>query len=195
MEKIFKDQKLKNEAAIAKAQAEKAAATIASFLNESGYIPAIMGEDCDSKIIPAIEGLIFPHVLGQKKALDEEGRYGDLIKALKTHFKSVLKKGTCIYPDGGWKLSSSADNSWLSKIYLCQFVAREILGVKTKATKETADKAHVNWLLKEENLRFAWSDQMRSGVARKGLRFLPCYPISTCGVSCWAGRRWDINGG
>ncbi len=131
-----------------------------------------MGEACTSRIIPAVEGLVFPYVLGQKAALREDGPYGALIKALKTHTKTVLAKGTCLYDDGGWKLSSSADNSWLSKIYLCQFVARKILGFDSAATRKTADHAHVGWLLKAENLRFAWSDQMSSGVA-KGSKYYP----------------------
>lgn len=153
-------------------QAGLASGTIASFLNEDGYIPAVMGEDCDSQIIPAIEGLVFPYFMGMDEALDEKGEYADLIAALRTHFTTIFKKGVCIYPDSGWKLSSSADNSWLSKIYLCQFVARKILGIKSKAAGLDADKAHQNWLLKEENLYWAWSDQMTSGVA-KGSKYYP----------------------
>ena len=172
MEEIFGDFKLKKESEVASGQAKLAASTIASHLSSEGYIPAVMGENCDSKIIPAIEGLIFPYVLGQKKALQDRGPYGELIRALKVHFKTVLKEGTCLYPDGGWKLSSTADNSWLSKIYLCQFVARKILGFDSPATRSKADKAHKNWLLNQENLRFAWSDQMSSGVA-KGSKYYP----------------------
>ena len=111
-------------------------------------------------------------MLGQKQALTEKGPYGALITALKTHFQTILKPDVCLYPDGGWKLSSTADNSWLSKIYLCQFVARKILGFKSPATGKNADAAHRNWLLKDENLRFAWSDQMSSGVAR-GSKYYP----------------------
>lgn len=169
---VFSSNGMQKEAGVCAEQAGKAASTICSHLTEEGYIPAVMGEDCDSRIIPAIEGLVFPYVLGMKDALDVEGTYGDLICVLGKHLKTVLKKGICLYDDGGWKLSSSADNSWLSKIYLCQFVAREILGFRSKATRETADRAHANWLRKEENLRFAWSDQMRSGVAH-GSKYYP----------------------
>jgi len=172
METVFAAFDLPRDAAGAARQASLAAATIASHLNADGYIPAIMGEDCDSRIIPAIEGLVFPHALGQHDALKQDGPYGDLVKALKTHFETVFQKGTCIYPDNGWKLSSSADNSWLSKIYLCQFVARRILGIRNAATGVDADEAHRAWLLKPENLYFAWSDQMRSGVAM-GSKYYP----------------------
>ena len=91
---------------------------------------------------------------------------------MRTHFETVLKEDVCLYPDGGWKLSSSADNSWLSKIYICQFVARKVLGIRTEATGAKADSAHREWLLKKENLYFAWSDQMRSGVAH-GSKYYP----------------------
>ncbi|QEN04386.1 beta-xylosidase [Thiospirochaeta perfilievii] len=154
-----------------KEQAVKAAITIESHFNNEGYIPAIMGESCDSKIIPAIEGLVFPYYLGMFESVSETGQYGSLIKVLKEHFNNVLKKGICLYNDNGWKLSSSADNSWLSKIYLCQYVAREILDIKTPATGVDADNAHMMWLLKKENLPYAWSDQMKSGVAHGSLYY------------------------
>ena len=172
MEAIFADHGMRNEAGVALDQAQRAAKTIAGHITSAGYIPAVMGENCDSRIIPAIEGLVFPWVLGQKQSLSEKGPYGELIAALKTHFETVLKKGVCLYDDGGWKLSSTADNSWLSKIYLCQFVARKVLGFDSPATGKAADAAHRAWLLKDENLRFAWSDQMCSGVA-KGSKYYP----------------------
>jgi len=172
MEEVFERFKMKKEAQVCKEQACKAAKTIVGFMDPSGYIPAVMGEGCDSRIIPAIEGLVFPYILGQKEMLKETGPYGELIKALKTHFTTIMQKGMCLYPDGGWKLSSTADNSWLSKIYLCQFVARKVLGFNSPEMKELADRAHVEWLLKKENLRFAWSDQMKSGVA-VGSKYYP----------------------
>lgn len=172
MADLFSLKGLSKEANVAKAQAEKAAKTIASYLNTKGFIPAVMGEDCDARIIPAIEGLVFPKVLGLKDALKVNGDYGCLIQALTTHFNSVFKKNVCIYKDNGWKLSNTADNSWLSKIYLCQYVARNVLGIKNKATGISADKAHEKWLLNEENLYWAWSDQMTSGIAM-GSKYYP----------------------
>lgn len=172
MEDIFGQYDLTSQAAKAKKQALRIATTIPTFVTKAGDIPAVMGEKCDSLIIPAIEGLVFPYVLGLKSALKESGEYGELISALRSHLNTVLKKGVCLYNDNGWKLSSSADNSWLSKIYLCQFVARQVLGVKTPATGCKADAAHAKWLLNDENLRFAWSDQMRSGVAH-GSKYYP----------------------
>jgi hypothetical protein len=57
----------------------------------------------------------------------------------------------------------------LSKIYLCQFVARVVFGLPED---ETADKAHRSWLLDPENAYFAWSDQMVAGKA-KGSKYYP----------------------
>jgi len=95
--------------------------------------------------------------------------YGSLIRALKTHLKAVLRPGICLFPDGGWKLSSTSDNSWLSKVYLCQFVAETILGLKPS---DVADKAHANWLLDEKNHYWAWSDQILAGHA-VGSKYYP----------------------
>ena len=172
MEEIFTNQKQTPPAAQAARQADNCAQTIVSHVTDEGYIPAVMDEDSTSRIIPGIEGLVFPYVLGRKDLLTLNGRFGPLVRALKTHFETILKPGVCLYPDGGWKLSSTADNSWLSKIYICQFVARRILKIRTPATGREADRAHAGWLRKEENLYWAWSDQMTSGVA-KGSKYYP----------------------
>ncbi|MBP5232621.1 MAG: beta-xylosidase, partial [Planctomycetes bacterium] len=148
------------------AQAERAAATIAAAADpRTGMIPAIVSEKCASVIIPAIEGLVFPWALGMREVFRPGGKFAPFIAALRRHCQAVLRKGVCLYPDGGWKLSSSADNSWLSKIYLCQFIAREVLGVRGPEAGEAADRAHMAWLLRPENAYYAFSDQMTSGVA------------------------------
>jgi xylan 1,4-beta-xylosidase len=170
LEQIFTPEGLAKEAATCLKQAARAADTIVSHVID-GELPALLGEETKSRIIPTVEGLVFPKVLGLDAALSDSGPYGHLIGALRTHTENVLKKGVCLYDDGAWKLSSTADNSWLSKIYLCQYVVREILGIKNPVTGETADRAHVGWLLNEKNLRWAWSDQMRSGVAHGSLYY------------------------
>lgn len=38
--------------------------------------------------------------------------------------------------------------------------------MRTSATGQLADHAHVRWLLNMENLEFAWSDPMNSGIAK-----------------------------
>lgn len=157
------------DAAVALEQARKAAKTVVAAMR-NGSIPALLDGTCDSKIIPVIEGLVYLRAMNQIELLHSE--FSDLFAALKTHFETIMKPGVCLYPDGAWKLSSSADNSWLSKIYLNQFIAREILGSKESYVGESADEAHADWLLNPENLYWAWSDQMTSGVAH-GSKYYP----------------------
>lgn len=151
-------------AAQAKKQACRCADTLAGHLTEDGYIPAVIAEHNDSKIIPAVEGLVFPYVTGLREALAEDGEYGTYIRALKTHFKTVMQPGICLFEDGGWKLSSTSTNSWLSKIYLCEFVARRILGFDGERYTKDADRAHAAWLTHPEHSYWCWSDQIVSGV-------------------------------
>ncbi|OAS16395.1 glycoside hydrolase family 52 protein [Paenibacillus oryzisoli] len=163
METIFAQNGREDLALIASEQALKCAQTVTSFVTADGYIPAVVGEGNDSKIIPAIEGLVFPYFTGNKSALDANGRYGFYIEALKKHLDVVLVEGTCLFTDGGWKLSSTSNNSWLSKIYLCQFVAREILDLPWDETGAAADAAHVAWLTHPTLSIWSWSDQIISG--------------------------------
>ncbi len=156
----------------AKNQAILCANTIAKNMTEEGYIPAIFEEGNRSRIIPAIEGLVFPLYTGTPKALDPEGQYGPMIQALQKHLHTVLVEGTCLFADGGWKLSSTSDNSWLSKIYLCQFVARKVLKLEWNELARRADKAHVRWLLHPKESYHCWSDQMMSGLA-VGSKYYP----------------------
>ncbi|OPJ62691.1 glycoside hydrolase family 52 protein [Clostridium oryzae] len=171
LEKIFAENNLSDLSEEAGKQAERCAATLVAHVTEGGYIPAVLENSNDSKIIPAIEGLVFPYFTGNKEALDENGKFGAYIKALKKHLKIILVKGTCLFEDGGWKLSSTSNNSWLSKIYLCQFIAREILHFDYTGSAE-ADAAHVNWLLHPKESFYCWSDQMISGVAT-GSKYYP----------------------
>lgn len=145
------------------AQAERCANTIVSHVTPEGYIPAVIGEGNDSKIIPAIEGLVYPYFTHQAEALKEDGRFGAYIRALKTHLETVLTKGVCLFEDGGWKISSTSNNSWLSKIYLCQFIARKILGYQWDEEGARADAAHVKWLTHPTLSIWSWSDQIISG--------------------------------
>jgi hypothetical protein len=147
---------------LAKVQAAKAVDSICNAADKNGLLPAVIGEGVEARIIPAIEGLVYPYVVGL--SIDER-----LKSVLASHFGAVLKPGICRFDDGGWKLSSTSSNSWLSKIYLCQFVAERILG---HGPDDKADKAHRAWLLDPENAYYAWSDQMLDGKA-VGSRYYP----------------------
>ncbi|MCG6794173.1 glycoside hydrolase family 52 protein [Geobacillus sp. YHL] len=172
LEKLFRDVGKEELAALAREQAEKCAATIVSHVTEDGYIPAVMGEGNDSKIIPAIEGLVFPYFTNCHEALREDGRFGDYIRALRQHLQYVLREGICLFPDGGWKISSTSNNSWLSKIYLCQFIARRILGWEWDEQGKRADAAHVAWLTHPTLSIWSWSDQIIAGEI-SGSKYYP----------------------
>lgn len=166
-------------ARLAARQAHLCAATIVSHQLPDGSLPALLAQGNASRIIPAIEALVFPHLWKMKSALDKKGPHGNLLQVLARHLRTVLVPGTCLFDSGGWKLSSTNDNSWLSKIYLCQYVAEAVLGF---SADPRADTAHKNWLLRKENSYFAWSDQMVDGVA-KGSKYYPR------GVTAWLWLR------
>ena len=69
-----------------------------------------------------------PVFTGCRRRLESDGEFGRLMAALKRHLHAVLRPVCACSRMARWKLSSTSDNSWLSKIYLCQFVARDILG-------------------------------------------------------------------
>jgi hypothetical protein len=108
-------------------------------------------------------------MVGRRDVLSPSGPYGELRNVLERHFDLVMSTGECRFADGGWKLSSTSRNSWLSKIYLCQFVAEAVFG---KRLDHEADEAHWNWLMDEDNSYFAWSDQMLEGKVH-GSRYYP----------------------
>jgi hypothetical protein len=175
LREVFKKSNAPRAGRIASKQASLCARTISEGMRDDGFIPAVLGEGNESRIIPAIEGIVFPLYWGMKGLLSRSGEFAFLQQSLSRHLKTVLVPGVCKFPDGGWKLSSTNDNSWLSKIYLCQHVARQVFGL---AEEPSADEAHRSWLLDPENAYFAWSDQMVSGKAR-GSKYYPR------GVTSW----------
>ena len=158
--------------AVCARQAALAAASIAGSADAEGFLPAILHENVSSRIIPAVEGLVIPYALGLKEALSETGPYRELIAALRRHLVLALSPGVCLFPDGAWKISSTSENTWLSKVYLCQFVAEKILRCVSAADMERADACHAAWLLAPANAYWAWSDQIVSGLA-KGSKYYP----------------------
>lgn len=65
------------------------------------------------------------------------------------------------------ELSASADNSWASKIHLCQWVAESVLGLLSSTR---SDRAHADWQ-RIGAADHAVSDQFRSGVAMGSLYY------------------------
>ena len=141
--------------------------------NESeGYIPAVFESDNRSRIIPAIEGLVYPRFCGAEDALRGDGPYGSFILALKRHLDAVLVDGACLDAvSGGWKLSSTSRNTWMSKIFLNQYVAEEILGMRSERTER--DAVHARWQ-RIGSADWAATDQVDSSTgADLGSRLYP----------------------
>ncbi|KAH7107982.1 xylan 1,4-beta-xylosidase [Auriculariales sp. MPI-PUGE-AT-0066] len=174
LEKLLGDAGDQEAATLAREQAEKAAKTMVAVADPStGLLPAIMGlsPPHPARIIPAIEALVYPRFTGREDALAEDGPYGAYVKALGVHLRAVIRPDVCLFDSGAWKLSSTSTNSWLSKTYLCQYVARAILGADEDPK---ADRAHVEWLtdVAKNNSYWAWSDQIIDHVAQ-GSKYYP----------------------
>lgn len=143
---IFKEQGLTELSKEAFEKAKSAAATIVSkFDKENGYIPAVFEKGNTSRIIPAVEALVYPYTIGDCDSVSENGTFGELVKVLKKHTETIMKPGCCIDAvSGGWKLSSTSKNTWNSKIFLCQYVIEKILKMNFK-NEEECDKVHAMW--------------------------------------------------
>ena len=140
---------------------------------ELGYLPALR-EGCPSAILSAVEGLCFPLFWGQRELLDPAGAQGPFLAQLERHLRAVLAPGRCLFPDGGWKLSSTSDNSWPSKIFICQHVAERVFGLRPDSESHAA---HASW----QQLGcadWAMTDQCFAGVG-KGSKYYPR------GVTSW----------
>jgi len=132
-----------------------------------GYLPALR-QGSSSAILSAVEGLVFPLFWGRRDLLDEAGAHGPFLAQLKRHLQTVLAPGLCLFPDGGWKLSSSSDNSWPSKIFICQQVAERVFGLRLDSASHAA---HASW----QQLGcadWAMTDQCFAGVGR-GSKYYP----------------------
>ena len=90
-------------------------------------------------IVPVIEGIIYPVFFGKPEAVSEDGKHGRLIRALKEHIQTVLVPGICLFEDGGFKLSETSDNSWISKIFLCQYIIEKVLHMNMPQVMDKAD--------------------------------------------------------
>jgi len=141
--------------------------------NGDGVFPAVFEEDNPgyrSRILPACEGLIYP------LAWDVRER-PPLYEALKQHTRSLLldSQRRNLFADGGLKLSSTSNNSWMSKICIFMHVARRMFALdqddQVKQLFAAADAAHVKWQT-DGSSYWACSDQILSGKAH-GSRYYP----------------------
>ena len=145
-------------------------------VNDDGTLPAVFEPDNPghaSRILPAVEGLIYPHYCGLD--LVTNPAEAALHDALRRHTLACINdpQRRNHFPDGGVRLSSTSGNSWLSKIFLFQHVCRRVMGIgdELAAAYPDADAAHVNWLTRPESAYWAFSDQIIDGVARASLYY------------------------
>jgi hypothetical protein len=136
-----------------------------------------------SRILPAAEGLVYPaywleQAPPQSRAFLERALQGPLVQMLRRHTITLLTdpQRRNFFDDGGVKLSSSSNNSWMSKINLFEFVARQVLRLHETHPEiarmlEAADSTHVCWQTQGSGY-WACSDQFVSGVARAS-RYYP----------------------
>jgi hypothetical protein len=171
----------------AMAGARLAANTIALESNGDGFIPAVFEPEnagWKSRILAAIEALVYPlhwGTCGQTEfaieQLNHDPAHAALFTALRTHTLTLLNdpQRRSLFADGGLKLSSTSDNSWMSKIAIFQHVCTDALHLGTdprlRQLMRDADAAHVQWQTNGSGY-WACSDQFVSGIA-KGSRYYP----------------------
>lgn len=150
--------------------------TFYEYVGQDGAIPAVFEKDSpgfQSRILPAIEGLLYEHIWNPDDTAFKDPPNDLLLK----HTLALLKDRAHrnLFPDGGIKLSSTSNNSWMSKIALFQHVALEVFHLDDDpAIKDLfakADAAHVKWQTDGSGY-WACSDQFVNGVA-KGSRYYP----------------------
>lgn len=166
--------------------AAKVAAVVADQ-PDRGILPAIFEKSnpgYHSRILPAIEGcayaLYFEKTGYAQQKLDQifagasERRMFDV---LKEHTKKLLldPDRRNLFADGGIKLSSTSNNSWMSKIAIFLHVTRRVFHLDqdphVAEILQKADAAHVKWQT-EGSSYWACCDQIVSGEG-KASRYYP----------------------
>jgi len=170
--------------------AERIEALLGRELLPDGTLPAVLEKDnpgYQSRILPLAEGLVYPAYwrnmlrrrgLGGRAALMlDSATGGSLAKIIARHTAALLldPERRNVFADGGIKLSSTSNNSWMSKIAILQYVCREVLEFETENQEisqllDRSDAAHADWQM--AGGFWACSDQFVSGVA-KGSRYYP----------------------
>ncbi len=157
-----------------------AAEVVRKHVDEDDVLPAVFettNPGHGSRILPAVEGLLYPLIWQSLETLKPHGMFAALLETLRKHTLTLLldPDRRNLFPDGGIKLSSTSNNSWMSKIALFQHVAREVFHLDDDpAIRDLfarADAAHVKWQTDGSGY-WACSDQFVNGVA-KGSRYYP----------------------
>ncbi|HQF38764.1 MAG TPA: glycoside hydrolase family 52 protein [Opitutaceae bacterium] len=164
LEQAFQRLGLKDDSAAARATADLLAKTIATkFEPDTQSFPAVFEQGNRSRIIPAVEGFVYPLYLGIKDATDRKGRFAELLDLLSTHLRGILVPGVCLDgKSGGWKMSSTSTNTWFSKIAISQHVVREVFPEAMTAAARAADRVHADWQRRPGCGEHAMCDQINS---------------------------------
>ncbi len=138
-----------------------------------GVFPAVFETDNPgyvSRILPACEGLLYPLMWNVRER-------SVLLDLLQRHTRALLldPQRRNLFPDGGVKLSSTSNNSWMSKIAIFMHVARRVFALDQdepiRQIFARADAAHVRWQT-DGSSYWACCDQLVSGKA-VGSRYYP----------------------
>ncbi len=176
LEKAFSDLKRDRDAISAGKTADLLAATISSKFNEkTRTFPAVFENNNRSRIIPAIEGFVYPLYLDMDWVTNRKGRFSQLLDQLGLHLAEILEPGVCLdEKSGGWKMSSTSTNTWFSKIALCQHVVRRLFPETLTSRARAADQVHADWQRMPGCGEFAMCDQIRSDTGITcGSRYYP----------------------
>jgi hypothetical protein len=176
LEKAFATLGLKKQATDAHATADLVATTLTGkFEPDTGFFPAVFEQGNRSRILPAVEGFVYPLYLGYTEAVDPAGRFAPLFKQLSRHISQALQPGVCLdAKTGGWKMSSTSTNTWFSKIALAQHVVRKLFPSAMNAAARAGDRVHADWQRQPGCGRDAMCDQIRSDSGDScGSRYYP----------------------
>ncbi len=176
LERAFVKLGRKQEAADAHASANLLADSLTKkFENDTGFFPAVFEKDNHARILPAVEGFVYPLYLGYTEAVDPAGRFGPLLQQLRRHIAQALQPGVCLdAKTGGWKISSTSTNTWFSKIAIAQYVIRRIFPEALNEAARAGDRVHADWQRQPGCGRDAMCDQIFSDTGVScGSRYYP----------------------
>jgi hypothetical protein len=176
--------------AASEARCQQLAARVAAAVADQavdGVLPAIFERSNPgyiSRILPAVEGCVYPLYFVETGfagttreeifSAPEERR---MFEALREHTRNLLldPERRNLFADGGIKLSSTSNNSWMSKIAIFMHVARRVFALdadpRIAEIFRQADAAHVKWQT-VGSAYWACSDQIVSGEG-KASRYYP----------------------
>lgn len=176
LERTFASLGLPPEAAAARTTADLLARTLTTkFEADTGFFPAVFEKNNRSRILPAVEGFVYPLFLGYHDATDRQGRFAPLFAQLGRHLGQSLQPGICLdATSGSWKMSSTSTNTWFSKIAIAQHVIRSLFPEAMNEAARAADRVHAAWQRTPGCGKDAMCDQIRSdsGISC-GSRYYP----------------------